>query len=290
MEFPALSDAQWERRDEHQPMAALSDDQLAPVRRRSDRASPPDRRRLGNGHHLARPAGKGAPMTTVADVEAEFDRFVAALIPAANQADRRSTASPGGRRGRNPSIAAETIYQRALEIVDGEGVQALTVRRLAADIKISTRTLYKRILNRDNLIRKIVELHFSELNLVVRECDSWESTALGWCVGLHTALCAHPHLTDLMTDDDVAVLNDYADRLVDYAVREGFSRKAAAVFCRALASVTINDAIREVRAACHSGCPTLSGSRAPASSPSFGETVRLILVGVRAESPDLRAR
>jgi hypothetical protein len=77
-------------------------------------------------------------------------------------------------------------------------VQALTVRRLAADIKISTRTLYKRILNRDNLIRKIVELHFSELNLVVRECDSWESTALGWCVGLHTALCAHPHLTDLI--------------------------------------------------------------------------------------------
>ncbi|MDT5053526.1 MAG: hypothetical protein QOF66_1892, partial [Mycobacterium sp.] len=38
------------------------------------------------------------------------------------------------------------------------------------------------------------------------------------------------------------------------------------------------------------GCPMLSGSRAPASSPSFGETVRLILVGVQAESPDLRAR
>jgi len=229
-------------------------------------------------------------VTTVADVEAEFDRFVAALIPAANPADRRSRATTGGPRGRNPSIVAETIYRRALEIVDGEGLQALTFRRLAADLKISTRTLYKRIHNRDSLIRKIVELHFSALNLVVRESDSWESTALGWCVGLHTALCAHPHLTDLMTDDDVAVLNDYADRLVDYAVREGFSRKAAAVFCRALASVTINDAIREVRAKRHFGYPTLSGSRAPASSPSFGETVRLILVGVRAESPDLRAR
>jgi AcrR family transcriptional regulator len=38
------------------------------------------------------------------------------------------------------------------------GARAVTVRRLAADLKISTRTLYKRIGNRDNLIRNVVEL------------------------------------------------------------------------------------------------------------------------------------
>jgi AcrR family transcriptional regulator len=157
-------------------------------------------------------------VTTMADVEAEFDRFVAALIPAANQAHGRSTASAGGRRGPKPSISAEAIYQRALELVDGEGVRALTVRRLTADLKISTRTLYKRILNQNNLIRNIVELHVSKLSLVLREDDSWESTALNWCDGLHAALCAHPHLTDLMTDEGVLVIGDYVDRLIEYAL------------------------------------------------------------------------
>jgi len=36
-------------------------------------------------------------------------------------------------------------------------VRALTVRRLTADLKISTRTRYKRIINQDNLIRKVVD-------------------------------------------------------------------------------------------------------------------------------------
>jgi S-formylglutathione hydrolase FrmB len=153
--------------------------------------------------------------------------------------------------------------------------------------QISTRTRHKRILDQDNLIRSIVELHVSKLSLVLRRYDSWESTALNWCVGLRAALCAHPHLTDLMTDEDVLVIGDYIDRLVEYAVGEGFSRKAAAEFCRVLASVTINHAIREARAATHSGNPTRGDSRALKSSRSFGETVRLILAGVRAESPDL---
>jgi AcrR family transcriptional regulator len=54
-------------------------------------------------------------------------------------------------------------------LLDAEGARAVTVRRLAADLKISTRTLDKRIGNRDNLIRTVVELHFAKLNLNLRE-------------------------------------------------------------------------------------------------------------------------
>ncbi len=162
----------------------------------------------------------------------------------------------------------------------------MTVRRLAADLKISTRTLYKRIGNRDNLIRNVVELHLAKLNLNFRECGSWESTASNWCLGLHGTLCAHPHLTDLMTDDDVLILGDYVHALIKATVQEGISQDTAAECCLALANVTISDAIREVRATRHSSGAPQADSKALASSRSFRESVRLILTGVRAEASD----
>jgi AcrR family transcriptional regulator len=235
-------------------------------------------------------------VTTVADgvaspvdIESEFDRFAADMMQlAARQADGpgRRAPSDGKRRGPQPSISAETIYEHTLVLLDAEGARAVTVRRLAADLKISTRTLYKRIGNRDNLIRNVVELHFAKLNLNFRECGSWESTASNWCLGLHGTLCAHPHLTDLMTDDDVLILGDYVHALAKATVQEGVSRDTAAECCLALANVTINDAIRQVRAARHPNGGPQADVRAPGSSRSFSESVRLILAGVRAEASD----
>jgi AcrR family transcriptional regulator len=235
-------------------------------------------------------------VTTVADgvaspvdIEAEFDRFAAAMTSlATRQADGGGHRAPGDgkRRGPQPSISAETIYEHALVLLDDEGARAVTVRRLAADLKISTRTLYKRIGNRDNLIRNVVELHFAKLNLSFHECGSWESTALNWCLGLHGTLCAHPHITDLMTDDDVLILGDDVKALTKATVQEGISRDTAAECCLALANVTINDAIREVRARRNSNGALRADVRAPGSSRSFRESVRLILAGVRAEASD----
>jgi AcrR family transcriptional regulator len=197
------------------------------------------------------------------DIEAEFDRFAAAMTSlATRQADGRGCRAPsdGKRRGPRPSISAETIYEHTLVLLDAEGARAVTVRRLAADLKISTRTLYKRISNRDSLIRNVVELHFAKLSLNFRECGSWESTASNWCLGLHRTLCAHPHLTDLMTDDDVLILGDYVQALAKATVQEGISRDTAAECCLALANVTIDDAIREVRATRNSnGAPQAAG-------------------------------
>jgi AcrR family transcriptional regulator len=223
------------------------------------------------------------------DIEAEFDRFAAAMTsPATRQADGRGCRAPGDgrRRGPQPLMSAETIYERTLVLLDAEGAGAVTVRRLAADLKISTRTLYKRIGNRDNLIRNVVELHLAKLSLNFRECGSWESTASNWCLGLHGTLCAHPHLTDLMTDDDVLILGDYVKALAKATVQEGISRDTAAECCLALANVTVSDAIREVRAMRRSNGAPQADRKALGPSRSFRESVRLILAGVRAEASD----
>jgi hypothetical protein len=87
-------------------------------------------------------------------------------------------------------------------------------------------------------------------------------------------LCAHPHFTDLMTDDDVLILGDYIKSLAKATVQEGISRDTAAERWLALANVTINDAIREGRATRYSNGALQDDVRAPGDVGDHRQSTR----------------
>jgi AcrR family transcriptional regulator len=183
-----------------------------------------------------------------------------------------------------PLIPLQDIYDHALALLDSEGAEGLNARRLAADLKISTRTLYQQVGNRDRLIRELVAAHFSRLRLDFREYDTWESTAWHWCRGLHEALRAHPFLTELMTIDDRWAVIDYVDDLLQATVREGIPRVLARECCRSLVTVTINHSIIEVRALREREHSRQTADEVGRMAANFPLTIRWILAGVRAES------
>ncbi len=147
-----------------------------------------------------------------------------------------------------PLIPVEAIYEHALTLLDAEGSDALTTRRLAADLKISTRTLYQQVGSREELVRALVARHFSQLRLDFREYEDWETTGLKWCLNLRDALRSHPYLTELMTIDDRKAVMDYVAELTKATLREGFPRALAVECSRALVNLTINHCVMEVRA------------------------------------------
>src|ERR1700684_4326420 len=108
-----------------------------------------------------------------------------------------------------PLIPVDVIYEHALALIDEEGAEALNARRLARELKCSTRTLYQQVGNREQLIRALVGRHFSQLQLDFHEYDTWEATALHWCLELRDVLQAHPFLTELMTFDDRGAVTSY---------------------------------------------------------------------------------
>jgi AcrR family transcriptional regulator len=189
-----------------------------------------------------------------------------------------------------PLIPVDVIYERALVLLDSEGSDALNARRLAAELKISTRTLYQQVGTREKLIRELVARHLSELRLDFRECDTWESTALQWCLALHDTLYAHPFLTELMTIDDRKAVTDYVDELMKATVREGIPRALAVECCRTLVTVTINHTIIEVRALREPEHSPRSAIETAKIADNFPITIRWILAGVRAEAASPRSR
>lgn len=183
-----------------------------------------------------------------------------------------------------PLIPVEVIHERALALLDAEGSAALTTRRLAAELKISTRTLYQQVGSREQLIRALVARHFSALRLDFHEYEDWETTALHWCLGLHDALVAHPFLTELMTIEDRTAVMGYVDELITATLQEGIPRKLAFECCQALVDLTLNHSVMEVRAMRE---PKLSRGGVAASrraEKNFPMAVRWILVGVRADA------
>ncbi|BCO56954.1 hypothetical protein MINTM005_21980 [Mycobacterium intracellulare] len=183
-----------------------------------------------------------------------------------------------------PLIPVESIYEHALALVDAEGVDALSARRLASDLKCSTRTLYQQVGNREELIRALVARHFSQLQLDFHEYDSWESTAVQWSLALHDVLHAHPFLTELMTVDDRGAVTSYVEKLLKSLVRAGIDRRLATECCRSLVDTTINHAIVEAQAL-RRVPPTRAGDvDAKKRQQSYLRTINWIVAGVRQEA------
>jgi AcrR family transcriptional regulator len=182
-----------------------------------------------------------------------------------------------------PLIPVEVIHEHALALIDAEGAQALNARRLASDLKCSTRTLYQQVGNREELIRALVDRHFSQLQLDFHEYDTWESTAEQWSLALHNELHAHPFLTQLMTVDDRGAVTSYVDKLLKSLVQSGLERRLATECCRSLVNTTINHTIVEAQALRQVPPSRASGLDAKKRQRSFLQTINWIIAGVRQE-------
>jgi AcrR family transcriptional regulator len=183
-----------------------------------------------------------------------------------------------------PLIPVDVIYEHALALIDAEGARALNARRLASDLKCSTRTLYQQVGNREELIRALVDRHFSQLQLDFHEYDTWEPTAEHWSLALHDALHAHPFLTQLLTVDARSAVTSYVDKLLKSLVRAGLDRRLATECCRSLANTTINHTIVEAQAMGQGPATRASGLDAKKRQRSFLRTIDWIIAGVRQEA------
>lgn len=67
------------------------------------------------------------------------------------------TRTPSSRRGRKPGFTREQIAQVALELVDREGLEGLSMQRLAKRLDMGTMTLYGYFRDKDELLQAVVD-------------------------------------------------------------------------------------------------------------------------------------
>jgi AcrR family transcriptional regulator len=116
-------------------------------------------------------------------------------------------AAPNGRTGRPPVTSRAEILTAARRLIDRDGWEKLTIRRLAAEIGIGATTLYHHIRDKEDLLVQLLEAHIHGLErppLPPRPRDRIVATALA----MHAALADWPWAAEVLTTDGFVGLLD----------------------------------------------------------------------------------
>jgi AcrR family transcriptional regulator len=98
-------------------------------------------------------------------------------------------------------LSENAIVDAALAITRAEGLQAVTMRRVAAELDTGAASLYVYVHNRDELVRAMMDRVAATVPRVAPEPERWREQVLVLMRGLRDALEAHPGLASVLTGD-----------------------------------------------------------------------------------------
>lgn len=108
----------------------------------------------------------------------------------------------------------ERVLRSALELVDGEGIGALSMRRLAAELGVEAMSLYYHVKNKDDILAGIVDLALGEVELPSGGAD-WKSGVRTSAISYHDTLRRHPWVTSVPPSGEASVVQlHYMDALL----------------------------------------------------------------------------
>jgi AcrR family transcriptional regulator len=96
-----------------------------------------------------------------------------------------------------PPLAPGRIIDAAIEILDDEGADALSMRTLATRLGSSTATLYRHFNSKDEIVAYITDRILSQTNLEGVAFDTWQQACRGGARALYATLTQHPNAIPL---------------------------------------------------------------------------------------------
>jgi TetR/AcrR family transcriptional regulator, tetracycline repressor protein len=184
--------------------------------------------------------------------------------------------------GRQP-LSRRRVLEEAMRYVDREGLEALTMRKLGAELGVEAMSLYNHVPNKSALLDGMVEVLLGELE-IPPENRSWEERIREGYRAFRRLAREHPNIFPLLvtrppdTMDGVWLVEEFLKTLQG----AGFDKETALHAFRALSSYTFGYAMSEIRGfALEPG-----GSRLGALRLSPREFPRISELGPRLEGVD----
>jgi AcrR family transcriptional regulator len=98
------------------------------------------------------------------------------------------------RTGEEP-LTRERILSTALSMVDEEGIEALSMRRLARELGVDPMAIYHHLPNKRALLSGLIEEVFSEMRMLEpEEMRSWRERVRAWARAFRDVARSHPKL------------------------------------------------------------------------------------------------
>jgi AcrR family transcriptional regulator len=113
-------------------------------------------------------------------------------------------APAGGERGPRARVTSGTVVEAAVRLANAHGLAAVTVRRLAAELGVSTMSVYTHVNSRDDLLVLMADAANASLGRAAYGRGGWRSRVERLAEANLAHLRAHPWLLDI-TDQRTAL-------------------------------------------------------------------------------------
>src|SRR3712207_2300609 len=97
---------------------------------------------------------------------------------------------PRARRGPRPALSREEITRTAIELADGEGLEAVSMRRIAAKLDAGATSLYWYVSGKDDLYELMVDEVVGEIR-VPEPSGDWQHDLRELARAIHAMLQRH---------------------------------------------------------------------------------------------------
>ncbi|NUK04658.1 TetR/AcrR family transcriptional regulator [Streptomyces lunaelactis] len=164
-------------------------------------------------------------------------------------------------QGRNGRLSRERVLATALELVDREGLSAMSMRRVGAELGVEAMTLYRYASSKDAMLDGLVEALYLELDEALAADPAgaepdWRAELHRVARATHQVAMAHPHVVPLLATRmlavplarrPLAVLKDH-ERVLVLLEQAEVDESTASIVCRAITAWILGYAFVELQA------------------------------------------
>jgi AcrR family transcriptional regulator len=100
-------------------------------------------------------------------------------------------------------LSADAIVEAALKVADADGIEAVTMRRVAGRLGVAAMSLYRHVPNKDALLELMADSVLAELPHP-DPAGRWQDEMLHFWLAFHDLLLEHPAVAFVMLDVPVA--------------------------------------------------------------------------------------
>src|SRR5579871_977050 len=100
-----------------------------------------------------------------------------------------------GKRGPRPGLSADAIVEAAMRVADADGLEGLSMAKVAAELGFTTMSLYRYVANKDELLQLMWDASAIGAENLVIEGDNWRARLRTWAIIQREVLDRHPWIT-----------------------------------------------------------------------------------------------
>jgi AcrR family transcriptional regulator len=132
-----------------------------------------------------------------------------------------------------PTLSRAAIVREAIVMLDAEGIEALSMRKLGARLNAGATSLYRHVATKDELMELAVDEVFGEIAVPTPGGPDWRAAAAEAAQSFRATALRHPWLASVLGQAGLAYLGpnllSYSERLAALFTTAGYPEPSGAI-------------------------------------------------------------